>query len=68
MKKPANTMRCCKCNRPLQRAVALLQGLPVGPVRAVAAGLVQPKNKPPAQHALPFVDTDTLDLFPTTHA
>lgn len=63
-------MRCCKCNRPLQRAVALANGLPVGQVRAVTAGLVQPKGKAaePAQHALPFVDTETLDLFPLTIA
>ena len=63
-------MRCCKCNRPLLRAVALSNGLPVGPVCAVTAGLVQSKGKAaalPAQHQLPFVDTDTLDLFANTH-
>lgn len=59
-------MRCCRCNRPLLRAVALQNGLPVGPVCAVTAGLVQPKTKAPAQQVLQFVDTDTLDLFPTS--
>lgn len=44
MKKKYPPMRCCKCNRTLQRAVALKDGQPVGPVCAVAAGLVEPKT------------------------
>lgn len=64
MKKPTNTMRCCRCNRPLPRAVALQNGQPVGPVCAVAAGLVAPKAAKPAQQELTFVDNDTMDLFP----
>lgn len=57
-------MRCCRCGRPLLRAVALQDGQPVGPVCAVAAGLVAPKAAKPVQQELAFVDTDTLDLFP----
>lgn len=64
MKKKYPPMRCCKCNHPLQRAVALKDGQPVGPVCAVAAGLVAPKAAKPVQQELAFVDTDTLDLFP----
>lgn len=66
MKKPYPPMTYCRCNRPLLRAVALQDGRPVGPVCAVAAGLVQPKGKAsaeqPGQQQL-FVDTVTLDLF-----
>lgn len=57
-------MRCCRCSRPLLRAVAPQDGQPVGPVCAVAAGLVAPKAAKPVQQELAFVDTDTLDLFP----
>ena len=42
----------------------LQDGQPVGPVCAVAAGLVAPKAAKPAQQEPAFVDTDTLDLFP----
>ena len=55
-------MRCCKCNRLLQRAVALKDGQPVGPVCAVAAGLVEPKTG--GQQSTATRDTATLDLFP----
>lgn len=62
MKKPTNTMRCCRCNRPLLRAVALPNGQPVGPVCAVAARLVEPKTG--GQQSTATRDTATLDLFP----
>ena len=55
-------MRRCKCNRPLQRAVALKDGQPVGSVCAVAAGLVEPKTG--RQQSTATRDTATLDLFP----
>lgn len=64
MKKKFPPMRCCRCSRPLLRAVSLQDGQPVGPVCAVAAGLVAPKAAKPVQQELAFVDTDTLDLFP----
>lgn len=51
------------------RAAALKNGLPVGPVCAVTAGLVQPKGKAPQEAQKPlFVDTDTMDLFPFLNA
>ena len=62
MKKKYPPMRYCKCNRPLQRAVALKDGQPVGPVCAVAAGLVEPKTG--GQQSTATRDTATLDLFP----
>ena len=64
MKKKYPPMKCCRCGSPLLRAVALQDGQPVGPVCAVAAGLVAPKAAKPAQQELAFVDTATLDLFP----
>ena len=59
-------MRCCRCGRPPLRAVALQDGQPVGPVCAVSAGLVAPKAAKPTQQELAFVDTATMDLFPTS--
>lgn len=61
MKKKYPPMRCCRCNRPLLRAVALQGGQPVGPVCAVAAGLVEPKTG--GQQSSASRDTLTLDLF-----
>ena len=62
MKKKYPPVRCCRCNRPLQRAVALKDGQPVGPVCAVATGLVEPKTG--GQQSTATRDTATLDLFP----
>ena len=62
MKKKYPPMRCCRCNHPLQRAVALKDGQPVGPVCAVAAGLVEPKTG--GQQSTATRDTANLDLFP----
>lgn len=61
MKKKYPPMRRCRCNRPLLRAVALQGGQPVGPVCAVAAGLVEPKTG--SQQSTATRDTLTLDLF-----
>lgn len=46
-------MRCCKCNRPLQRAVALKDGQPVGPVCAAGGRhRLHPQNVWRTVHAL----------------
>ena len=64
MKKPKTypkvRMICAVCHRPLFKAAALQRGLPVGPVCAVAAGLLSPKT-PRAEGATR--DTLTIDLF-----
>ena len=65
-------MKCAVCHRPLARAAALLKGQPVGPVCAVAKGLVNPRSAAsrtgdlfavPVAHVEPVRDVYTLDLF-----
>lgn len=53
-------MVCAICHRPMLKAAALQGGYPVGPVCAVAVGLVDPKT-PRADGVTR--DTKTIDLF-----
>ena len=57
---PKVRMVCAVCHRPLFKAAALQGGYPVGPVCAVAAGLVAPKTPRPEGVTR---DTKTFDLF-----
>lgn len=59
---PKVRMVCAICHRPMLKAAALQGGYPVGPVCAVAAGLVAPKGQH-AQAGTVTRDTQTLDLF-----
>ena len=54
-------IRCAVCGRPLARAAALMRGMPVGPICAVASGLAEARGV--ASQAIS--DSFTLDLFAT---
>jgi len=59
---PKIRMVCAVCHRPLFKAAALQGGYPVGPVCAVAAGLMAPP-KHRTTHDGVTRDTQTIDLF-----
>ena len=72
MSKQYAPMKCAVCHRPLAKAAALLKGQPVGPVCAVAKGLVHPRAASPSTGDLfaptpgriePVRDIYTIDLF-----
>lgn len=58
---PKVRMVCAVCHRPMAKAAALMDGLPVGPKCALAAGLLHPKRN--TQDAQVVRDTLTIDLF-----
>ena len=61
---PKVRMVCALCHRPILKAAALQGGYPVGPVCAVAAGLLAPKERR-GSHDGVIRDTKTIDLFAT---